>query len=117
MKKIVIFMALILLSSFVVADNTTLNTTGEEVANCSEQIIRCIDEYNNLLKDFREGINCGTATLNLKYMNEYLIEERDNCREEVGKIKVYQTGIYIFFILLIMIAVGHLFQAIKKKKR
>jgi len=88
---------------------------SEKLDLCYGQLQRVIDKYNSLLEDFRDGINCGTAAINLKYMNEYLSEERDNCREEIGKIKVYKTGFYIFFIILLMIAAGFLFKSIKKK--
>jgi len=115
MKKASVFLIVVLLLPMLVADNLTTNTTEEKIANCSEQLEICIERHNSLLEDFKEGINCGTAFNLVKGMNEVLSEERDTCREEIGKIKVYKTGFYIFFIMLIMIAAGFLFQAIKKK--
>jgi len=117
MKKIVLFMLVIVFFSLVMAENVTLTESNvSEVANCSEQLEICVEVYNNLLEDFSEGVNCGTATIQLKDANEYLAEERDTCLEELEWIKFYKVGFYIFFIMLIMIAVGFVFQAIKKKK-
>lgn len=82
---------------------------------CGNQLSRIVEEHNDLLKDFRDGTNCGRATTSLKYMNNHLGEERDKCIEEIGKIKVYKTGFYIFFGVLIVIAMSFLFQAMKKK--
>ena len=116
MKKIIIFMALILLSSLVVADSI-VGTTEKDIANCSEQLEIVLEQYNSLYADFREGVNCGFAAIQLKEMNDGLGEERDICIEELEKIKVYKIGFYIFFILLVIISIIIFFKAIKKRSQ
>ena len=95
-------------------ENITIDT---EEPVCEEQLEICIGEYNSLLEDFREGINCGTAFNLVKGMNEVLSEERDNCREEIGQLKVYKIGFYLLFILVIIIALGIIFRSIKAMRK
>lgn len=98
-------------------ENITIET---EEPICEEQLEVCIGEYNSLLESFREGVNCGTAFNLLKGMNKKLVEERDNYREEIEQLKVYKTGFYLLFPLLIIIALVIIFMSTKgkgKKKR
>jgi hypothetical protein len=95
-------------------ENVIINGTIDKQANCSEELIKCIDTYNSLLEDFREGINCGTAFNLVKGMNEVLAEERDNCREEIGKLKVYRVGFYILLVVLFITGIVIIVNAMKK---
>ncbi len=95
-------------------ETTIINETIDKQVNCSEELITCIDVYNALLEDFREGINCGTAFNLVKGMNEVLAEERDSCREEIGELKVYRIGIYI--LLGVLLIIGIVFIVIARKK-
>ena len=108
-------MALILFSSLVVADSTG-GTTEKEIANCTGELEMLLESYNRLYDDFKEGINCGTAAITMNYMNEQLSEERDTCLEELERAKTYKIGFYIFFTILIIIAITIFFKAIRKKK-
>ena len=109
------------LISLISAENLTtnetiiINETIDEQANCSEELIICLDIYNSLLEDFREGVNCGTAFNLVKGMNEVLAEERDSCREEIGELKVYRVGIYILLVVLFIAGIVTIVTAMKKK--
>lgn len=83
---------------------------------CEEQLNIVLEEYNNLLKDFRQGTNCGGISFwILKDANELLSEERDACREEVGELKAYRIGFYSLFILLIVLLIFY-FRVVLKKR-
>ncbi len=92
-----------------------MNETIGEQANCSEELVLCLDIYNSLLEDFREGVNCGTAFNLVKGMNEVLAEERDSCREEIGELKVYRVGFYILLVVLFITGIVIIVTAVKKK--
>lgn len=116
--KIFIFLIFFLCLSSVIALNETnvtyadntgevwleSNETKEEIpeATCEEQIKLLLDEYNNLTKDYHEGVNCGTITYLLKDNNQILGEKIEDCREDVGKYKVGFFGLIIFLILEIV---------------
>jgi len=102
----------IILNETVILDN---GTVGEE-AICDEQLQILLEEYSLLLEDYREGSNCGIAFSMVKDLNRILSEERDNCREEIGKIKVYRGGFYILLGVLGITAIIIFFSAIKKRK-
>ena len=91
-----------------------MNETIGEQANCSEELVICLDIYNSLLEDFREGTNCGTAFNLVKGMNDVLAEERDNCREEIGELKVYRVMFYILFVALFITGIVMIVTAMKK---
>ena len=84
---------------------------------CEEQLNIVLEEYNSLLKDFRQGTNCGGISFGiLKDANELLSKERDTCREEVGELKVYKMGSYGLFILLILLLMLY-FKIVSKKEK
>ncbi|KKN48143.1 hypothetical protein LCGC14_0655870 [marine sediment metagenome] len=81
------------------------NETSEK-AICEEQLDIVLDEYNSLLKDFRQGTNCGGISFGIiKDMNELLSEERDTCREEVGELEVFKIGFYSILLLLAILLI------------
>jgi len=66
----------------------------------------CIDEYNDLLEEFRNGTNCGGATFSLlKSMNEQLGEERDLCESELEEMGRYKIGFYSILLILFITAI------------
>ncbi len=107
--------------SLISAENLTtnetiiMNETIDKQANCSEELIICLDIYNDLLEDFREKVNCGEAFNLVKGFNEVLAEERDNCREEIGELKVYRVMFYILFVVLIISGIALIVTAMKKE--
>ncbi len=83
---------------------------------CEEQLNIVLEEYNSLLKDFRQGTNCGGISFGiLKDANELLSKERDTCREEVGELKAYRIGFYSLFILLIILLIFYFRMVLKKE--
>lgn len=116
---------IIILSSFISANeddlrNDIINVSEEQL--CERQLNRTVELYNNLLVDFRDGINCGGAAISLKYMNELLSEERNECREEIGELRVYndelatyKIGFYLLFFILVIIMVIKLYRIMRKK--
>jgi len=103
--------------SFLVCANgvfaTELNTT-EPI--CEEQLELCVNEYNLLLEDFQEGVNCGNAFNLVKDMNGMLTEERDNCLKEIGGTKIYENGFYFLFGLLVIVALSIIISGVRKNK-
>lgn len=84
---------------------------------CEEQLNIVLEEYNSLLKDFRQGTNCdGISFRILKDANELLSKERDACREEVGELKAYRIGFYSLFILLVVLLTLYFKIVLKKRK-
>ena len=109
----IIFFINIIFAENLTIENDLIN--GSEVSICERQLNRTIEVYNSLLKDFRDGTNCGDAAVTLKYMNEILSEERNECREEIGELKVYKIGFYFLSILLVMIAIVRIYRVIREK--
>lgn len=109
-KLIYLMLGIILFLPFIVANNetenisliSTQNTTV--IANCSEELESCVNEFNSMLIDYKAGNNCGNAFLTIKDFNQVLTDERNTCREEVGKIKVYKIGFFIILALLTIIS-------------
>ena len=84
---------------------------------CEEQLNIVLEEYNSLLKDFRQGTNCDGVSFGiLKDANELLSKERDTCREEVGELKAYRIGSYGLFVLLIILLILYFKVVLKKEK-
>ncbi len=116
----ILFCILFVVISFVSAENLTtnetiiMNETIDKQANCSEELIICLDIYNSLVEDFRDGVNCGTAFNLVKGMNDVLAEERDGCREEIGELKVYRVVVYILLGVLFIIGIVLIVTARKK---
>ncbi len=120
-----VFILMVLLSSFigiVSAENLTINKTiitnetVKEEAVCEEQLGIILEEYNSLLKDYKDGSNCGMASTMIKGMNEVLAEERDSCREEIGETKVYRGGFFVLLGVLFITAIILLFSGMRRGK-
>ena len=120
-KILILVSILVLPMCLISADNLTMNETGllneteKEGAICEEQLELAVEEYNRLLEDYRDGMNCGTSTVFLKNMNDILAEERNICMEEIGKIKVFRVGFYIFLGILTLISMLLIFNSVRKK--
>lgn len=112
---IVLGVILISAENLTINETTIVNETIGEQANCSKELITCLDIYNSLVEDFREGTNCGTAFNLVKGMNEKLAEERDGCREEIGELKVYRVVVYILIVVLFITGVVLIVTARKKE--
>ncbi len=119
--RVFILVAILVLPIWIIsAENLTINETiittetEKEEAICEEQLEIAIEEYNSLLEDFREGINCGEVAVFNRDLNAMLAEERDSCREEIGKIKVYRVGFFILFGVLIITGIIILFSGMRK---
>ncbi len=129
MRIFVLLVMLVIPLLTISAENLTtnetivVNETEYEEPVCEERLELCLEDqkdikilYNNLVKDFRDGVNCGTATTLIKGMNEVLAEERNACREEIGAINVYRVGFYILLGMLVIIATIIIITAMKKKE-
>src|SRR3990167_5226064 len=113
--KIVVLLFSVMLVGMVLAqseyDNWSFN---EEVPICSEQLQICIIEFNSLLSDFREGINCyGEAFEILKESNQNLSIQRDAHLDEVNRLKNYRLGFYAILTLLIFFVLFYFTQILK----
>lgn len=91
---------------------------SSEKANCSEQLQICIDEYNSLLSDFRNGTNCGGTSFNLlKDMNQALGERLEEVEVEVKNLKNYKIGFFLTFVLFLILLIFCFFGVFRNKKR
>ena len=97
-----------------VLGNITINETKEEPI-CEEQLELCIDEYNSILEDFRAGLHCGAIVPILKDLNKGLGKERDDCQEEIGRLKTYKLGFYALFVILVITSIVIIYKSFKSK--
>ncbi len=110
------FIGVVSAENLTINETITTNETEKEEAVCEEQLEIAIEEYNSLLKDFQKGINCGEVAVFNRGLNAMLAKERDSCREEIGKIKIYRVGFYILLgILTITAIIMIIFSVIKKE--
>lgn len=113
--SVLIMMFMIILSSNISAiedesiigkySGITENLSGidlEDEAICSEQLDIVVNEYNNLLEEFKNGTNCGEASFILRSNNAKLAEDRDTCNSELEQIIKYKYGFYIILVILIV---------------
>lgn len=123
MKKLIIFAMVIFFITVVLAqpieEHSNITENGGVIiengeAICVEKLKICVDLYEELLMDFKEGVNCGVAFGNLKYFNEVLTGERDSCREEIGELKSYKVGFFIMFVLFILLLIFYFRLNLKK---
>jgi len=120
-KKIAIKVLVLGLMLFISFFSFPLVRAGNDTIKepvCEEQLNIVLEEYNSLLKDFRQGTNCDGVSFGiLKDTNELLGKERDTCREEVGELKAYRVGSYSLFILLIILLILYFKVVLKKEKK
>lgn len=88
---------------------SSVSAEENETANCTHELILCVNEYNGLLSDFREGVNCGTAFQVLKDSDQLLREnfqnltlEKAEIEEKVDKLSGYKFGFWMMTILVII---------------
>lgn len=101
------FFLFFLLLAIIPSPNTEAQVTFQNdnttTAVCSEQLQICVDEFNSLLADFRNGTNCNSETFNqLKRMNNDVSADREKLRKEVENLRTYKTSFYIVSILLVV---------------
>ena len=101
------FLLLAIIPSPNVSSQATFqNDSTIKVAVCDEQLQICVDEFNSLLADFRNGSNCNSETFNqLKKKNWELTQDREIYKEKAEKLEVYQNSFYALFALLIILII------------
>jgi len=102
MEKYFGIAVILIFSTFLITANETENVTEQ---NVTEQLEICVEEYNYLLNDFRNGTNCGTKLNFIQSLNEYLAEERDICREEIGAMSHYKFGFFFLLFAFVIIII------------
>lgn len=116
--KVATLTIIVLLLSFplIIAES---NSTKEDI--CEEQLSSLLVKYNKLVELFHDGAHCSTITYMLKDFNKFLVEQRDNCtnelyqtKEEIGEIKAYRIGFYILLVLLFFVSLFLIFGKRKK---
>jgi hypothetical protein len=84
----------------------SVSAEENETANCTHELILCVEEYNGLLSDFREGVNCGTAFQVLKESDQLLRENFQNLTLEKveieDKLSGYKFGFWMMAILVLI---------------
>ncbi len=120
--KFLIFLFIFLCLPLVIAGSVPqasveyyLNQT--ELPICEDELETCVNEYNNLLEDFKDGNNCKGLSQMLKSMNELLGEERDECLKEIGALEVYKIGFFSMGAFLLITALFLIYSSFKDGKR
>lgn len=105
------------LSSNINAQATSTQDNSSGTAICSEQLQICVDEFNNLLSDFRNGTNCNSSTFSqLKKMNAQLSNDRDSYKQQAEDLKVYKIPFFMVTGLLIIWIVFYFLVASRSSK-
>lgn len=78
-------------------------SNSTNIAVCDEQLKICIDQYNSLYYDLRNGTNCNSNTFNqLKEKNSQLSHDAQTYKEQADNLKGYKTAFYIISVLLVI---------------
>lgn len=104
MKKVIpLFILFALFFSLGVNAQDLLTNNDTSVAVCNEQLKICVDQYNSLYYDLRNGTNCDSELFNqLKKKNLQVSQDRDVYQEELDNIKVYKPAFYTVSALLVI---------------
>lgn len=87
------------------------------VAICDEQLTICMDNYNSLYYDFRNGTNCNSNTFNqLKKKNLQLSQDTEIYKAEADNLRVYKTSFYVITVLLVIWIIIFFVNTISKNK-
>jgi energy-converting hydrogenase Eha subunit G len=87
-----------------------------KTANCTYELQLCVNEYNLLLEDFENNINCGTGFQALRVANQNLTVENTLLQEDLNKLKGYKWGFWISTFLTLF-AVILLFSRKNKEEK